>query len=300
MPSTTASQPAASAPTKEAPSTPAALSTATATPQAPSAGTSSKPHPAAATTTVYTASAPAPTLKAPLSCLNKTYFDIQIPLTPRGELTALAIQRLCLEEFITSIRLCDESAVLLPFKAYYPQNDDILQDPGKLGLSFTAISKYFQGFRAVPLKGKMFLAILVGYNSDKDEFYKNIREHMSISASTIFTRVVQRPFIAKIGWIFCSHEHTDLRWLAEILETTVGRLNTTGERIQFGLQFKNIWDGYKTPKGTPSTPGSATAAATPTGLVKRTPVKAVHVEVDKELEDIATNYLHHVLQSVVF
>ena len=103
MPSTTASQLAASAPTKEAPSTPAALSTATATPQAPSAGTSSKPHPAAATTTVYTASAPAPTLKAPLSCLNKTYFDIQIPLTPRGELTALAIQHLCLEEFITSI-----------------------------------------------------------------------------------------------------------------------------------------------------------------------------------------------------
>jgi len=51
-------------------------------------------------------------------------------------------------------------------------------------------------------------------------------------------------------------EHTDLHWLAEILETTVGWLNTTSEHIQFGLQFKNIWDGYKTPEGTPSTPGS--------------------------------------------
>jgi len=105
-------------------------------------------------------------------------------------LAALAIQRLCLEEFITSIRLCNESAVLLPFKAYYAQNDDVLQDPGKLGLSYTSISKYFQGFRAIPLKDKMFLAILVGYNSDKANFYKNIREHMTNSASTIFTRVV--------------------------------------------------------------------------------------------------------------
>jgi len=161
-----------------------------------------------------------------------------------------------------------------------------------LGLSYTAISKYFQGFRAIPLKDKMFLAILVGYNSDKADFYKNIREHMTNSASTIFTHVVQHPFIAKIGWIFCSHKHTDLCWLAEILETTFSWLNTTGEHIQFGLQFKNIWDGYKTPKGTPPTPGSATAAATPTGLAKRTQVKAVHVEVDKDLEDIATNYLH--------
>jgi len=236
----------------------------------------------------------------PLSCLHKTYFDIQIPLTPQGELSALAVQHLCLEEFLTSIQLCNESAVLLPFKAYYAQNDDVLQDPGKLGLSFTAISKYFQGFHAVHLKDKMYLAILIGYNSDKANFYRNIREYMSISASTIFTRVVQWPVIAKIGWIFCSHKHIDLHWLAKMLETTIGWLNTTGKHIQFGLQFKNIWDGYKTPKGTPPTPGSATAAATPTGPSKHTQVKAHHVKVDKELEDIATNYLHQVLRSVAF
>jgi len=88
--------------------------------------------------------------------------------------------------------------------------------------------------------------------------------------------------------------------LAEILENTVGQLNTTGEHIQYGLQFKNIWDGYKTPKGTSPTPGSATAAVTPTGPAKQTQVKAAHVEVDKDLEDIATNYLHRALRSVVF
>ena len=169
-----------------------------------------------------------------------------------------------------------------------------------MGLSYTAISKYVQGFQAIPLKDKMFLAILVGYNSDKADFYKNIREHMANSASTIFTRAVQHPFIAKIGWIFCSHKHTDLRWLAEVLENIVGQMNTTGKHIQFGLQFKNIWDGYKTPKGTPPTLGSATVAAAPTGPSKHIQVKAVHVEVDKELKDIATNYLHRVLRSVAF
>ena len=294
---TTAALPVTSTPTKAATPTPAAGITAKAASLPTSIGT---PTASSGTATTTAQAIPALDPKAPISRLHKTYFDIQIPLTPRGELAALAVQRLCLEEFITSIRLCDESAVLLPFKAYYAQNDDVLQDPGKLGLSYTSISKYFQGFRAIPLKDKMFLAILVGYNSDKAEFYKNIREHMSISTSTIFTRVVQRPFIAKIGWIFCSHEHTDLHWLTEILENTVGRLNTTGEHIQYGLQFKNIWDGYKTPKGTAPTPGSATAATTPLGPAKRTQVKAVHVEVDKDLEDIATNYLHRALRSGVF
>jgi len=107
---TTASQPVTSAPTKAVTSTPVASATATATPQSPSAGTSSKP-PTTAATTGHIASAPAPTLKVPLSHLHKMYFDIQIPLTPKGNCLPLLSSISALRN---SLRPSD-SAMSLPF-----------------------------------------------------------------------------------------------------------------------------------------------------------------------------------------
>jgi len=78
----------------------------------------------------------------------------------------------------------------------------------------------------------------------------------------VYTHTIQAPFLSKIGWLFHSHKPTDLHYLMKFLETLVWRLNPAGPLIAFGLQFKNIWDGYKTPKAIPL-PSTGAPCATP-------------------------------------
>jgi len=75
------------------------------------------------------------------------YYDLVFIIKARGDLEATAIQRLYLMEFLAAIRRVDESAILLPFKTYFALNEDVLSNPDQIGQSYTAISKYFQGFR---------------------------------------------------------------------------------------------------------------------------------------------------------
>jgi len=52
----------------------------------------------------------------------------------------LAIQHLCLTEFLTTMHWVDETVILLPYKSFHALNGDILHKPNELGQSFTAVS----------------------------------------------------------------------------------------------------------------------------------------------------------------
>jgi len=58
----------------------------------------------------------------------------------------MAIQHLYLTQFLTSIHQVDETAALLSYKSFFALNEEVLYKPNKLGQSYTAMSKHFQGF----------------------------------------------------------------------------------------------------------------------------------------------------------
>ncbi len=202
-----------------------------------------------ATSQPPSASVPDPTLKEPVSRTNKIYYDLQFPIKARGDLDTMAIQ--CLTKFLTTIYQVDETAVLLPYKSFYALNKEVLYKPGKLGQSYTTISKYFQGFCSQCLMKMMYVCILVGYNSPQEDFYKSLQPNMENFSHSIYTQSIQAPFISKIGWLFHLHKHTDLHCLTELLECLLHWINPNDPPIALGFQFKNIWDGSKTPKAIP-------------------------------------------------
>jgi len=69
--------------------------------------------------------------------------------------------------------------------------------------------------------------------------------------------------------------------------------------IALGFQFKNIWDGSKTPKATPP-PAAGTPHPTPLMNFKCQIVQAVHVKVAKEYESMAITLHHKALQTKAF
>jgi len=167
------------------------------------------------------ASVPDPKLKDPVSQINKVYYDLVFTIKARGDLEAIAIQCLYLTKFLAAIRRVDESAVLLPFKSYFALNKEVLSKPDKIGQSYTAVSKYFQGFRPQRITDRMYISVLVAYNCTLEDFHKNLCPNMENLGHYVYTRSIQAPFLSKIGWLFHSHEHTDLRSLTEFLEKLV-------------------------------------------------------------------------------
>ena len=97
----------------------------------------------------------------------------------------------------------------------------------------------------------MYVSVLAAYNASPEDFYTNLCPGIENLGHFVYIRSIQAPFISKIGWLFHSHEHTDLRRLTELLESILHHLNPDGPPIALGFQFKNIWDGSKTPKATP-------------------------------------------------
>jgi len=74
----------------------------------------------------------------------------------------------------------DEPAVLLPYKSLYALNEEVLYKLDKLGQSFMAVSKYFQGFCSQHLTEIMYVSVLVGYDSTQEDFYKSLHSEMEI------------------------------------------------------------------------------------------------------------------------
>jgi len=72
----------------------------------------------------------------------------------------------------------DETAILLPYKSFYALNGEVLYEPDKLGQSFMTMSKYFQGFHSEHLNEIMYVSVLVGFDSTKDDFYKSLHPEM--------------------------------------------------------------------------------------------------------------------------
>ncbi len=95
----------------------------------------------------------------------------------------------------------------------------------------------------------MYVSILVSYDSTQEDFYKRLHPEMENLLHQVYTLSIQAPFISNIGWLFHSHKHTNLPCLANSLEGILCCLKLNGPTITLGFQFKNIWDGYKTPQG---------------------------------------------------
>jgi len=127
--------------------------------------------------------APDLTLKDPIAYINKIYCDLVFPIKAQGDLDAMAIQCLYLTKFLTLICQVDETAVLLPYKSFFALNKEVLYAPDKLGQSYTAVSKYFQGFFSHKIMDKMYVSVLVAYNSSQEDFYKSLWPNLETSES---------------------------------------------------------------------------------------------------------------------
>jgi len=140
----------------------------------------------------------------------------------------MAIQPFYLTEFLTTIHQVDETAVLLPYKSFFGLNKEVLYKLYKLGQSYTAIIKYFQAFSSQKIMDRMHVSVLVAYNSSPEDFYKSLCPGIENLGHNVYTHSIQAPFISKIGWLFHSHEHTNLHHLTELLESILHCLNPDG------------------------------------------------------------------------
>jgi len=112
----------------------------------------------------------------------------------------LAIQHLCLAKFLTIIHHdVDETAALLPYKLFFALNGEVLFKPNKLGQSFMAVNKYFQGFCSQHLTETLYNSVLVGYDSTQEDFYKSLHPEMENLSHQVYTHSIQAPFISTIG-----------------------------------------------------------------------------------------------------
>jgi len=79
---------------------------------------------------------------------------------------AVAIQCLILIEFI-KLHLVDKSTCILLHKILFAVKGDVLFEQEKLGQSYTAVSKYFQGFSSRKVNETMYISVLLGFNSPR-------------------------------------------------------------------------------------------------------------------------------------
>jgi len=166
------------------------------------------------------------------------YYDLVFVIKAQGNLDAMAIQRLYLSAFMTTIHWVDETAVLLLYKSFFALNEEVLYKPNKLRQSYTAISKYFQGFRSQKIGDRMYVSVLAAYNASPEIFYKNLNPGIENLGHGIYTCSIQVPFISKLGWLFHSHEHTNLRHLTELLEPILHCLNPDGPPLHWASSLR--------------------------------------------------------------
>ncbi len=74
----------------------------------------------------------------------------------------------------------------------------------------------------------MYVSVLAAYNASPEDFYTNLCPGIENLGHFVYTHSIQAPFISKIGWLFHSHEHMDLRRLTELLESILHCLNPDG------------------------------------------------------------------------
>jgi len=89
-------------------------------------------------------------------------------------------------------------------------------------------------------------------------------------------------------------------FLSEILEDLLGCLLPNGPTIALGFKWKNIWDGTKTTQPLSLPSNQTVGSAQPNTQSKHQFIKAIHVEVAKEYEDIAADLVHKALHSMAF
>jgi len=75
----------------------------------------------------------------------------------------VAIQHLILMDFIKLLCLGDESTILPLYKMFFAVKDDVLMELDKLGQSYTAVSKYFQGFSSRKVTETMYVSASRGF-----------------------------------------------------------------------------------------------------------------------------------------
>jgi len=144
-------------------------------------------------------------------------------------------------EFIKILHLVDKSTILIPYKTFFAVKGDVLSEPDKLGQSYMAVSKYFQGFSSRKVMEAMYVSVLLGFDSPPEDFYPLLHMEIDNLSHKIYTWSIQAPFLTTIGWLFQSHEHTNLIFLSKILEGLLGCLFPKGPTIALGFKkWKNI------------------------------------------------------------
>jgi len=193
-------------------------------------------------------------------------YYVQLFIAPWDALDAAAIQCLILMEFIKLLCLVDKTTVILPYKIFFAVKGNVLSEPEKMGQSYTAISKYFQGFKSRKVNESMYISVLLSYDSPPEDFYSSLHREMENLSHKIYTQSIHscHPRLA----IPVSQAHKTLTFLTELLEGLLCHLLPNGPIITLGFKWKNIWDGTKNPWPPALSPNLTASSANPTSQPK--------------------------------
>jgi len=188
--------------------------------------------------------------RSPATRKNKVYFNLHItptPLPPGTKATATMKLEAYHQSFLKVIDALihvDDSLAFWPFEEANAPESALLKTPTALGSSINQIIKFFDSFWVSKTFSQAYVNCLIGFNMDTDAFMYSASSMLTDIPAKIFKRTLQVPHTATLGWIFGTHENFAIKDFEVLLQDAAARLAPNQfPPVQFGLNFKPIWDG---------------------------------------------------------
>jgi len=125
----------------------------------------------------------------------------------------------------------------------------------------------------------MYLQVLLGFDQEPNFILSNAKVVLKSLKAGLYFWPLQTTNTKTLGWLFGSHENTDLRFLTHFLEDQMKSHMTHPTPLLLGLKYKSVWDG--TNKSDQKSPG----------------IQAVHIDCIQDEEALVMPLLEAVLKS---
>jgi len=260
--------------------------------EANSATPPSKPPPAAASspelTPVHrnTQSDPPPSASSTRTALFRpaerkhvVYFDLLIQPAQSTSETCTASHRAALVKALKALQEVDNTLSLFPYGQTDAPEELVVKEPDSLGPTIASLSKYCKNFYVRNSYSRMLLQVLLGFDQDADFILSNANAVLKPLKAGLYSRPLQTANTKTLGWLFASHENTDLRFLTTFLESQMKSRTSHPTPLLLGLKYKPVWDG--TNKSEQTSPG----------------VRAVHIDCVHDEEALVMPLLRLALKS---
>jgi len=208
------------------------------------------------------------------------YFDLQLQPIKSSSDTCTAAHRLALVTAFKALQEVDNTLSLFPYGQADAPEDLVVKDPDSLGTTIASLTKYCKDFFVRDTHSRMFLQILLGFDQELDFILSNAKAVLKSSKAGLYFRPLQTANMKTLGWLFGSHENTDLRFLTKFLEDQMKSRMSHPTPLLLGLKYKSVWDG--TNKSDQTSPG----------------VQAVHIDCMQDEEALVMPLLKAVLKSL--